>query len=84
MQAELESEYVDHVTSRLATLRRLALLLCGDEYHSDDLVQQTITKLCERWLRARIVTSLDRYVRTMLVRAFLDDDGACGRRGWRR
>jgi RNA polymerase sigma-70 factor (sigma-E family) len=80
MQAELEGEYVEYVTARLAILRRLALLLCGDEHRADDLVQQTITKLYECWRRARTATSLDRYVRTMLVRAFLDER----RRSWSR
>lgn len=78
MQAEREGEYVEYVTGRLATLRRLAFLLCGDAHRADDLVQQTITRLYERWHRARTAHSLDGYVRTMLVRAFLDEK----RRGW--
>jgi RNA polymerase sigma-70 factor (sigma-E family) len=78
MQAELEGEYVEYVTARLATLRRLAFLLCGDEHRADDLVQQTITKLYVRWRRARTVGNLDQYVRTMLVRVFLDEK----RRSW--
>lgn len=73
MQAELEGEYVEYVTAKLATLRRLAFLLCGDEHRADDLVQQTITKLYERWRRIRTVTYIDRYVRTMLVRGYLDE-----------
>jgi RNA polymerase sigma-70 factor (sigma-E family) len=78
MKAELEGEYVEYVTARMSALRRFAFLLCGDEHRADDLVQQTITRLYERWRRARTATSLDRYVRTMLLRAFLDER----RRGW--
>jgi RNA polymerase sigma-70 factor (sigma-E family) len=78
MKAELEGEYVEYVTARMSALRRFAFLLCGDEHRADDLVQQTITRLYERWRRARTATSLDRYVRTMLVRAFVDER----RRGW--
>jgi RNA polymerase sigma-70 factor (sigma-E family) len=78
VQAELEAEYVEYVTARLPVLRRLAFLLCGDEHRADDLVQLTITKLYERWRRLRTVGSLDPYVRTMLVRAFLDER----RGGW--
>lgn len=78
MQAELEDEYVEYVTARLAGLRRFAFLLCGDEHRADDLVQQTITKLYERWRRTRTVEHLDRYVRTMLLRVFLDER----RLGW--
>ena len=66
------------MTARLRVLRRLALLLCGDEHRADDLVQQTITKLYERWRRARTVDNLDQYVRTMLLRVFLDEK----RRPW--
>jgi DNA-directed RNA polymerase specialized sigma24 family protein len=40
-----EDEYVEYVTGRLASLRRLGYLLCGDEDAADDLVQQTITAL---------------------------------------
>lgn len=78
MQPELEGEYVEYVTARLAALRRVAYLLCGDEHRADDLVQQTITKLYERWLRVRAVDHLDQYVRTMLLRTFLDER----RLGW--
>jgi RNA polymerase sigma-70 factor (sigma-E family) len=78
MQAEFEGEYVEYVTARLPVLRRFALMLCGNEHSGDDLVQQTITKLYERWRRARTVDNLDQYVRTMLLRVFLDEK----RRPW--
>ena len=73
MQEAAQQEYVEYVTARMAALRRLAFLLCGDEHRGDDLVQQTITRLYERWLRIRSVEHLDQYVRTMLGRAFLDE-----------
>jgi RNA polymerase sigma-70 factor (sigma-E family) len=78
MQAEFEAEYVEYVTARLPALRRFAYLLCGDEHSGDDLVQQTVTKLYERWRRARTADNLDGYVRTMLLRVFLDEK----RRPW--
>jgi DNA-directed RNA polymerase specialized sigma24 family protein len=34
-----EQEYVEYVTARLPSLRRLGYLLCGDEHGADDLVQ---------------------------------------------
>jgi RNA polymerase sigma-70 factor (sigma-E family) len=68
-----EEEYVDYVTARIPTLRRLAYLLAGDEHRADDLVQQTITTLYVKWQRARTATYLDGYVRTMLVRTFIDE-----------
>ncbi|WP_144122268.1 SigE family RNA polymerase sigma factor [Catellatospora sichuanensis] len=68
-----DAEYVDFVTGQLAPLRRTAFLLCGDAHRADDLVQQAITKLYVRWHRTREIERLDRYVRTMLVREFLDE-----------
>lgn len=68
-----EDEYVDYVTARLPALRRLAYILAGDEHRADDLVQQTITTLYVKWQRAQAVDHLDAYVRTMLVRTFVDE-----------
>ena len=75
-----EQEYVEYVTARLPSLRRLGYLLCGDGHGADDLVQQTITTLYVRWRRASAADNLDAYVRQMLVRAFLDEK----RRPWSR
>src|SRR5687768_4883728 len=80
MRAEAKQEYVEYVTARLPSLRRLAFLLCGDEHRADDLVQQAITKLYVRWRRLSGVEHLDQYVRTMVVRTFLDER----RRPWSR
>lgn len=51
-----------------------------DTHHADDLVQQTITKVYIRWKKVSDVEYLDQYVRTMLVRAFVDEK----RRSWAR
>ncbi|MFG2038060.1 SigE family RNA polymerase sigma factor [Dactylosporangium sp. NPDC048998] len=80
MRAEAQEEYVEYVTGRLAPLRQLAFLLCGDEHRADDVVQQTIEKLYLRWPRVSAVEHLDRYVRQMLVRTFIDER----RRPWAR
>jgi RNA polymerase sigma-70 factor (sigma-E family) len=68
-----EAEYVDYVAARIPVLRRLAYLLAGDGHRADDLVQQTITTLYVKWQRASAATNLDAYVRTMLVRAYVDE-----------
>lgn len=68
-----DDEYVEYVRARLPALRRLAYLLCGDEHRADDIVQQTITNLYVRWHRTRAIEHLDQYVRTMLVRTFIDE-----------
>src|ERR1051325_11353855 len=66
-------EYVDYVTARIPALRRLAFLLAGDEHRADDLVQQTITTPYVKWKRASAADHLDAYVRTMLVRTYVDE-----------
>jgi RNA polymerase sigma-70 factor (sigma-E family) len=78
MDKAQEQEYVEYVTARLPALRRLAYALCGDSHRADDIVQQAITRLYTRWRRAGAATSLDRYVRTMLIRVYLDEK----RLGW--
>jgi RNA polymerase sigma-70 factor (sigma-E family) len=80
MRTEVKQQYVEYVTGRLPALRKLAYVLCGDDHHADDLVQQTITKLYIGWRRIRDVEHLDQYVRTMLVRSFVDEK----RRPWTR
>jgi RNA polymerase sigma-70 factor (sigma-E family) len=73
MRDASEKEYVDYVTARIPALRRLAYLLAGDEHRADDLVQQTITALYVKWKRAQAADHLDAYVRTMLIRTYLDE-----------
>ncbi|MDG6108340.1 SigE family RNA polymerase sigma factor [Dactylosporangium aurantiacum] len=73
MRAEAQREYVEYVTGAMPSLRRLAYILCGDEHRADDLVQQAITKLYVSWPRIRDVEHLDQYVRTMVVRGFIDE-----------
>jgi RNA polymerase sigma-70 factor (sigma-E family) len=61
-------------------LRRAAYLLCRDWHTADDLVAVTIGKLYRNWSRAQAAHHLDAYVRTILVRSWLDEL----RRPWRR
>ncbi|MGC3861917.1 SigE family RNA polymerase sigma factor [Micromonospora chersina] len=75
-----DQEYIEYVTARTPALRRLAYGLCGDRDQADDLVQETATRLYLRWARIAEVEQLDAYVRTVLVRHFLDTR----RRGWWR
>ncbi len=73
-----DAEYLDFVTPRLESLRRLAYLLCGDPHRADDLVQQAVTKLYVRWRKLADVANLDQYLRTILLREFIDER----RRSW--
>jgi RNA polymerase sigma-70 factor (sigma-E family) len=80
MRQGSEREYVEYVTARLPSLRRLAYSLCGDEHQADDLVQEAITKLYLSWAKSSRAESLDAYVRVILVRVFFDSQ----RKGWWR
>ncbi|TDU90256.1 RNA polymerase sigma-70 factor (sigma-E family) [Kribbella voronezhensis] len=73
MRAQDERHYVEYVTARLPELRRLAGSLCKDAHRADDVVQNAITKLYVHWHRARTADNLDAYVRTIVVRTFLND-----------
>ncbi|MBV1849033.1 SigE family RNA polymerase sigma factor [Catellatospora tritici] len=68
-----DAEYAEFVSAQLPALRRTAYLLCGDAHRADDLIQEAITKLYVRWHRLGEVERLDRYLRTMLVREFLNE-----------
>ena len=80
MEEAWETEYTEYVTARLPHLRRLAYQLSGDAHRADDLVQESITKLYIHWARARAADHLDAYVRSIVVRTFLDER----RRIWSR
>lgn len=78
VQASDEEQYTEYVTARLPTLRRVAYLLCGDTHRADDIVQNAITRLYVHWRKARAADNLDAYVRTIVVRTFLNEQ----RTGW--
>jgi RNA polymerase sigma-70 factor (sigma-E family) len=73
MTGAREAEFADYVTARMASLRRLAMLLCQDWHRADDLVQSAITKLYVKWPRAAAAGNIDAYVRAIVVREFLDE-----------
>ena len=75
-----DEDYVAYVRARLAALKRLTYLLCGDEHRADDLLQEALTKLYLRWRTARNADHLDRYVRAIVVRTHIDET----RRPWFR
>lgn len=73
MRKHDEQQYVDYVTAKLPDLRRLALSLCKDRDRADDVVQTAITKLYVHWHKARAADNIDAYVRTIVVRTFLNE-----------
>ena len=80
MKRSDEAAYLDYVTARMESLRRVAYLLCRDWHTADDLVSITIGKLYRHWPRVADEPRLDGYVRKILLRAWLDEK----RRPWRR
>lgn len=80
MQPEEEGRFADYVARRRDTVRRTAYLLCGDWHRADDLTQIAFVKLYGAWERVRDEGALDAYVRSILVRATVDES----RRPWRR
>ncbi|GAA1775555.1 SigE family RNA polymerase sigma factor [Nocardioides hankookensis] len=80
MKASLEEEYVAFVAARQLHLRRVAYAICGDWHRAEDLLQTAFTKLYLAWPRLRREGGEEAYVRTILVRANIDDH----RRPWRR
>jgi RNA polymerase sigma-70 factor (sigma-E family) len=75
-----EEIFRSFAATRLAPLRRLGYLICGDWHLAEDAVSTVLTKLYVKWDRLATVANLDAYVRTMLVRAIVDER----RRPWRR
>ncbi|WP_243725466.1 SigE family RNA polymerase sigma factor [Actinomadura rubrisoli] len=73
MRSADEREYVEYVTGALPGLRRIAHLLCRDPHRADDIVQTALTRLYVHWKRARAADDLDRYVRAILMRSFLNE-----------
>src|SRR3954470_19940496 len=81
MRTEDEAEFRGYAAARMVALRRTAYLLCGDWHHAEDAVQTVLTKLYVHWERVERKQALDAYVRTMLVRATLEQRR---RLRWRR
>jgi RNA polymerase sigma-70 factor (sigma-E family) len=66
-----EQEFVEYVRARTPVLRRLAYRLCGQWAAADDLVQECLVALYRHWPKAVAAESVDAYVRTILVNAYL-------------
>ena len=80
MKRSEENAYREYVTARMDVMRRTAYLLCRDWHTADDLVSITIGKLYRHWSRIGQLSSIDAYVRKVLLRTWLDEK----RRPWHR
>lgn len=66
----------EFVAARGEALLRFALMLCGDRYLAEDLVQSVLAKVYVRWRRVAGMQRPEAYVKTVLVHEHL--------RWWRR
>ncbi|MFC7493119.1 MULTISPECIES: SigE family RNA polymerase sigma factor [unclassified Nocardioides] len=78
--AERDAAFSEFVRARRTHLRRIAYAICGDWHRADDLVQTALTKLYVAWPRINRDGREEAYVRTIIVRAGIDE----ARRPWRR
>lgn len=70
------TDFGDWVAARGDALAKTAYLLTGDTTSAEDLTQSALLRLYRRWDRLDHSTSLDAYVRQVLVH--------CWRSSWRR
>jgi RNA polymerase sigma-70 factor (sigma-E family) len=75
-----DAAYTEFVRARRPHLRRIAYAICGDWHRADDLVQTALVKLYVAWPRVHRDGREEAYVRTIIVRANIDES----RRPWRR
>ncbi|GAA4464399.1 SigE family RNA polymerase sigma factor [Phytohabitans houttuyneae] len=77
MQQDDHDGFREFVAARMASLRNLAYVTCGDWYAAEDAVANTLAKLYPRWGR---LERPDLYAQTMVFRAAIDET----RRPWWR
>ena len=80
MTTERDAAFSEFVRARRTHLRRIAYAICGDWHRADDLVQTSLVKLYVAWPRIHRDGREEAYVRTIIVRADIDEH----RRPWRR
>lgn len=62
----------DLAGDRLASLKRQAFLLCGDDHQAEDLVQDALVRAFARSLRAPQPEAAEAYVRKIMMNLFID------------
>jgi RNA polymerase sigma-70 factor (sigma-E family) len=75
-----EAQFREFAAGRLASLRRLGYLICGDWHLAEDAVSTIMAKTYTAWHKLQQAENIDAYVRRMLVTAIVDER----RRPWRR
>jgi RNA polymerase sigma-70 factor (sigma-E family) len=67
----VEGSFEEYVTARGGALLRFAYVLSGDRHLAEDLVQEVLARVCQRWHRMAHVEQPDAYLRSAIVRQFL-------------
>jgi RNA polymerase sigma-70 factor (sigma-E family) len=75
-----DAAFTAYYEARAAAVRKTAYMLCGDWHLAEDLTQIAFAKLYQVWDRLERHETLERYVRQVLLRSFLDNR----RKPWRR
>lgn len=71
--ATIDGAFTQYVRANRPEMRRQAYLLCGDWHEADDLVQQTLIKVLQRWEALDRRDGLAAYTRTVMFRTFVSD-----------
>jgi RNA polymerase sigma-70 factor (sigma-E family) len=79
-RAERDRAFEEFVVARRSHLRRIGYALCGSWDRAEDLVQVALEKAYVAWPRIDRPDAAEAYVRTIMVRANIDES----RRPWRR
>jgi RNA polymerase sigma-70 factor (sigma-E family) len=66
-----DEDFLEFASARSTQLFRTALLLTGDSYLAEDLVQETLGKLYRSWRRVSSAENPAAYADTVLVRTFV-------------
>ena len=67
----MPESFEEYVTARGPSLLRLAYVLCGDHHLAEDIVQEVLARMHDRWRRVDHADHPDAYVRRAVVREYL-------------
>lgn len=71
MSTESDEGFDAFLDANLERLSRLAMVLTLDSHAAEDLLQQALTRMCEKWTRIKEARYPGAYARKMLVNEFL-------------
>ena len=64
--------FEEYAAAAWPSLYRIAFLMAGNHADAEDVAQQTLVKAYQSWSRVQRASSLDSYVRRILVNVFLE------------